>query len=74
MNSTSIGSWIGTLLMLGGIVVCTLAALVGVAAIGADVFGADRSAVVYLAITAIFWAIAGGYYLLYGNWVRGNFR
>ena len=70
MASTDIDRWVGTVLGLGGILIATIAALIGVIAAGAEVFGADRKAVVYLAATALPWLLLGAYFAWWGNRIR----
>ena len=70
MGSTDIDRWFGTVLGLVGILIGTLAGLIGVGAVAVDVFGADRQEVAYLAISAALWLLVGGYYAWWGNRIQ----
>ena len=74
MTRTDVERLVGTVLMVLGIGVCAYAGVVGVFAVGAEAFGVDRHSVVFLAVTAICWAVVGLYHFCWGYRIRENFQ
>ena len=64
------GSIVGTVLWLGGILIGTLAGLAGLAAAAAEAFGAEIHEVVYVSTTAALWLLVGAYYAWWGNRIQ----
>ncbi len=74
MTRIDVERLVGTVLMVLGLGVCVYAGVVGVFAVGAEAFGAERSQIMLLAITATLWLLAGVYHISWGHYVREGFR
>ena len=74
MTMSDFKSWMGTTLAVYGLGALAFAAVVGVVATGAEALGVDRGTVMFLAVTAICWAVVGLYFVCWGHKFQDNFH